>query len=216
MTVAEKILYMSADEYLAAESKASVRHEFVNGRVFAMSGATRRHNLICGNIFSVLHSFLRGNGCRPYMEAVKVHIVSANCFYYPDVMVACDTFDDNSVYTEEPVLIVEVLSPSTAATDRREKLVNYLQIPTLKEYLIVHQQRKCAVLHRRNAQGSWDSLIFETDEMVLESIPKGKLTIPLDAIYENIGSLKNAGPNMVSEELDDAYSLEEQLADIDW
>lgn len=187
MPTPDRLVYITVEEYLANEEHASLRHEYVDGRVFAMTGVTRRHNVIAGNIYSILHAHVRGSRCRAYISDVKVRVESTNSFYYPDVMVACDRFDEKSVFTASPVLIVEVLSRSTATIDRREKVLAYRQIDSLREYLIVHQKKKQAELHRKNEQGSWD--IFEYGQeadLLLESIPIGPLTFSIDAIYEDV------------------------------
>ncbi|MDZ4837564.1 MAG: Uma2 family endonuclease [Candidatus Melainabacteria bacterium] len=189
------------DKYLESEAKASVRHEYVDGTVFVMADETRRHNIIGVNIVTIVRSHLRGSPCQAYMEGVKVRIKAANCFYYPDVMVACDQGDPESVYVDEPVLIVEVLSRSTGSTDRREKLVNYMTIPTLIEYVIVHQRVKRVDVYRRNKNDNFDESILSTaDDLVLESLPNGKLMIPIEAIYENIRGIRD-GSLEVREEL---------------
>ncbi|MBX9696387.1 MAG: Uma2 family endonuclease [Cyanobacteria bacterium] len=215
---ANESLHMSVEEYLMMEESAPVRHEYVDGQVFAMSGATRRHNIITGNVFAILHAELRGSPCRPYVEAVKARIQAANCFYYPDVMVACDVFDERSVYTEEPVLIVEVLSPSTAGIDRREKLVNYRLIPTLKEYVIIHQRRKIVELYRKNSEGYWSLFKFGAGHLLeLQSLPKGTVMIEVDSIYEDAGSIGGKADLKVREESDDSYNWsEDELSDFEW
>ncbi len=187
MTAPKKLTYLTVEEYLESETNASVRREYVDGQVFAMTGATRRHNIIVGNIYSAIRTHLKGSACQAYMEAVKARAESANCFYYPDVMVACDQYDNKSVFSDSPVLVVEVLSPSTAATDRREKRVNYMKIKTLKELVFVNQSKKRVELQRRNPDGDWDVIrLLAHDELVLESLPNGILTIPMSAIYEEV------------------------------
>jgi Uma2 family endonuclease len=125
MSVPGNVAHMSVDEYLSSEEHASVRREYVDGRVFAMTGVTKRHNIIAGNIYSILRAHVRGSQCRAYISDVKVRVEAANSFYYPDVMVSCEPFDHKSVFTSTPRLIVEVLSRSTAAIDRREKVLAY-------------------------------------------------------------------------------------------
>jgi len=187
MPVPNKIAYVSAEQYLSMEERASVRHEYVGGQVFAMAGATKRHNVIALNIGSILRSHVTGSQCRAYVSDIKARVEATNSFYYPDVMVAFDKHDDSSVYTAHPVLIVEILSRSTATIDRREKVLAYRQIASLREYLIVHQTNKKAELHRRNEQGAWDILEFSHGaELQLESIPVGPLKFPIDAIYEDV------------------------------
>src|ERR1700678_3274194 len=116
-----RLLYITAEEYLTEEAHAPLKHEYVDGRVFVMTGSTLRHNIIASNIQSILRTHVRGSRCRAYIADVKVKVESTNSFYYPDVMVSCDKYDDKSVFTCNPELVVEVLSRSTAAIDRREK-----------------------------------------------------------------------------------------------
>ena len=185
MTAPKKLTYLTVEQYLESEADVAVRREYVDGQVFAMTDATRRHNIIVGNIYSAIRAHLKGSRCQAYIEAVKARIEAANCFYYPDVMVSCDAYDSKSVYSDSPVLVVEVLSPSTAATDRREKRVNYMKIKTLKELVFVHQSKQRVELQRRNLDGDWDVIrLLAHDELVLESLPNGTLAIPLSAIYE--------------------------------
>lgn len=215
MPHAAKFTYMTIEEYLEFEETSQIRHEYVDGRVFAMSGARRRHEIIAGNIFAKLHGFLSGSLCRPFIGNFKAHIKSPACFYYPDVMVACDKNDGDSVYTEEPVLIVEVLSPSTATIDRREKLTNYMKIPTLREYLIVHQRRIKVELYRRIDKSNWSMLEFGAgDEIVLESLPKGELTISVDSIYAD--AQPKGGTLTVKEEPEQYYLHPEEALALDW
>ncbi len=201
MPVPNKFMHMTVEQYLRSEATAPGRREFVDGQVFAMSGSTRRHNIIAGNIHSILRAHIRGSRCRAYMEAVKARVEAANCFYYPDVMVSCDEYDSKSVFTNSPVMIVEVLSPSTAAIDRREKRVNYMKIETLNELVIVHQKRQRIELYRRVSDGTWDVIKFGPgDDLVLESLSNGALTIPLAAIYEEVDLDSGDDGSFVNEE----------------
>lgn len=216
VTLADKVEYMSVEEYLRTEVFASVKREYVDGQVFVMSGANRKHNIIAGNIFTTLHAFLEGSPCRAFMEAFKAWVQEANCFYYPDVMVACDDAEDESVYTTEPILIVEVLSPSTAAIDRREKRINYMKILTLREYMIVHQRRRRVELYRRLPVGSWNLSVYGSgDSVSLESLPIGKLTISVDSIYRSTSTKDGA---LEDQEEDEEYHCEspEEANALDW
>ncbi|HEY9786901.1 MAG TPA: Uma2 family endonuclease [Candidatus Obscuribacterales bacterium] len=179
-------LYITADEYLKKEEASSVRHEYIDGQIFAMTGATLRHSLIVGNIYSILRSFLKGGSCRVVTNDLKVRVEATNCFYYPDVVVSCGKQDFDSVLAERPVLIVEVLSRSTSSIDRREKLLAYRQIESVREYLIVHQRRRFARLFRKNDQGHWESFDYgQGAEMMLTSIPEAAAAhVEVDAIYE--------------------------------
>jgi len=187
MPLPQKTVPMTAEDYLRNEESSPRRNEFVDGRIFAMSGGTRSHNIIAGNIYSLLRSHVRGSHCRAYMSDVKVRVEAANCFYYPDVMVSCEAYDKNSVFTACPALIVEVLSRSTAAIDRRDKVVAYRQIGSLQEYLIVAQRKQWVELHRRDPNGQWDVTEFGGGaSLVLQALPGGSLEISIDAIYEDI------------------------------
>lgn len=210
MTTPSKLLYMTAEEYLAFEERASVKHEYVDGRIFAMSGVTRRHNVIACNIYSLLRPHLRGGRCRAYVADVKVKVEPTNSFYYPDVMVSCDEYDDKSVFTDSPVLIAEVLSRSTATIDRREKVLAYRRLESLREYLIVHQRKKSVELHRKNKSGDWEIFEFgQSGELALEVLkysPAGAIRISMDEIYEDV--------NVPS--LDDGMVREEVIAEEEW
>ena len=125
---------MSVEDYLEMEKTATVRHEYVAGEVYAMTGASRRHNRIAGNVYRRLADAAAGGPCRVYMETVKLR---KDIFYYPEVMVACGSEPENPYYEDAPCLVVEVVSPSTESTDRREKLAAYKRVPGLKAYLIL-------------------------------------------------------------------------------
>jgi Uma2 family endonuclease len=215
MTVAQKFEYMTVEEYLKFEETSEVRHEYVDGRIFAMTGATRRHNIISGNIFAVVHGFLVGTPCTAFVEGMKARVEAANCFYYPDVMVSCDSNDGESLYIEEPVLVIEVLSPSTAAIVRREKLTNYMKLPTLIEYLIVHQRRRKIELYRKDVEGHWSKTEYTgEDRLVLKSLRKGELSISLNTIYEKVTHGKQ---NLEVRESEEGYYMsQEEAAVLDW
>ena len=205
MDITGKQDFISVEEYLAQEERARLKHEYLDGRVFAMSGVTRQHNTIAGNIFSALRSHLKDSPCQAFIAEVKVRVETANSLYYPDVMVACDKGHGSDQYTAEPVLLVEVLSKSTAATDRREKVTAYRQIPTLKEYLIVSQQRKQVELHRRTEDGGWEVYkLIPPTALILHSMPSGQLLLSWEAIYENV-DIPDRRDFSVHEEEDEYY-----------
>lgn len=134
-------LPITAAEYLEGERQSDVRHEFVDGRIYAMSGASVRHNQICGEIYSTLKNHLRGGPCRTFIEAVKVEIADdlSENYYYPDVFVTCEPADDDSHVVRQPTLMIEVLSPSTSRNDRGDKLANYKRIPSVEEIVYIEQ-----------------------------------------------------------------------------
>jgi Uma2 family endonuclease len=129
---------LTVEEYLQLEESATVRHEYVGGEIFAMVGATKRQNRIVGNIFARLWGVARGGDCRVYSEGVKLR-VAEDVIYYPDVMVACGPEGEDPLVEDDPCLVVEVVSPRTETTDRREKLAAYKRMPGLRAYLIVAQ-----------------------------------------------------------------------------
>ena len=206
--------YLTEDEYLKFEESSAIKHEYVDGRIYAMSGASRRHSRIQGNIFAALHRLLDGGPCRPYMENMKVKISAANCYYYPDVMVVCQGLDDlEQQYEDSPALIIEVLSRSTSAVDRREKFNNYTRLVSLQEYLLVHQQRRKVELFRRNHDDDWDEYVFHaTDTVVFKSLP-GEICISMDAIYRDLAEGKNL---TLKEEVPHYLLSDNDLHELSW
>jgi Uma2 family endonuclease len=156
MAVPQPKAPFSADDFLAWDATQTERHEFVNGEVFAMAGGEDRHASVSGNLFAALHSHLKGSRCRVYMNDVKLQVAAANAFFYPDVFVTCSERDAASrLVKQEPLLVVEVLSPSTAAHDRGDKFASYRLCPTLAEYAVIDIDRRAVDLFRKNAEGLW-------------------------------------------------------------
>ena len=180
---------MSEADYLEFEERAKTRHEFVDGYVFAMTGASQAHSVICTNLLMLIQSSLKGTPCFAHVHDLKVHIKSKRAYYYPDILVSCEPIEPKNIFVNTPVLIVEVLSPSTSATDRREKLIAYQQVQSLKEYMIVWQDRKKIELFRRSENDSWETFEFGgLEELVLESLPHGTTKIPIADIYERLNT----------------------------
>lgn len=171
-------------QYLESEKNGTVRHEYLDGEVYAMSGASKRHNLISINLITQLRERLRGGPCQVFIVDVKVFIEPLNFFYYPDIVVACDPEDNDDYFVRRPVLVVEVESPSTAAIDRREKLMAYRKVDSLREYLRLSQDSISAEVHRRDDNGVWWSEEVAADsELRLESVG---LSVALSALYEGV------------------------------
>lgn len=171
------------DEYLAFEEASEARHELINGALFAMSGGTDRHNLITGNLFLRIAGPLLGK-CQTFQGQMKLRVnhAAGGDGYYPDIMVSCAPTDRERLYRQEPVLLIEVLSPSTERADRGDKLVNYLQIPSLQEYVLVAQDVPQVELMRRRQ--AWNpEFLFMPDTLVLESVG---LTVPVTSIYQTL------------------------------
>jgi Uma2 family endonuclease len=155
--VASRVPLLSPEEYLAWEEKAEVRHEYIDGEVFAMAGSSDDHATIVGNVFVVLSPFARGRGCRIYPQDVKAQIHDQSRYYYPDLLVTCDPRDREDKYVKRHYkLIVEVLSESTEAFDRGKKFEDYRRSESLEEYLLVAQDRLAVDVFRRNGLGKWE------------------------------------------------------------
>ncbi|WP_448206031.1 Uma2 family endonuclease [Azospirillum sp. sgz302134] len=171
--------WISPEEYLAAERVAEVPHEYVDGEVFAMVGASRRHNQIAGTIYTAMRQVARRRGCEAFIGDVKVRVEAANAYYYPDVVATCARGDDDPYVVHAPTVIVEVLSDSTEAIDRREKRANYQTIPSLREFVLVSQNEPLVEIYRRRP-GGWMAEVATEGEVVLESLDA---TLSLDDLY---------------------------------
>lgn len=186
--VAEKIR-MSEAEYLEWESRAKDKHEYVDGEIFAMAGATERHNQVAGNLFFHLRQATRGRSCRVFMSDMKLRIANYPTYYYPDVMLICDARDDDPLYKTAPCLIAEVLSPSTASTDQREKWLCYRDIPSLRYYLLAEINSPSVRLLSRVDGDRWVEQILDREDRVQIACGDIRLTLSLDDLYEDTGLL---------------------------
>lgn len=189
METAQSPAFLTAEEYLAGEPRSEVRHEYLGGVVYAMAGASAEHNIISLNLAAALRSHLRGRPCATFMADVKVRLRVANddIFYYPDIMVDCDARDTDRYFKRYPKVLIEVLSPDTERTDRREKFLCYTQIETLQEYVLVAQDKREITVYRR--EKSWQPEILNSagQELRLSSL---EFAMPLEGVYEgvNLGS----------------------------
>ena len=155
------------DDYLAWEQEQSGRNEYVDGEVFAMSGASDAHGTTALNLAALLHAALRGKPCKPFIADMKVHVEAANSFFYPDILVTCDPRDrapEASHVKHHPVLIVEVLSPTTEAYDRGNKFAAYRGLASLQEYVLVSTEQRRIEVFRRDETGHWVLYPFALDE----------------------------------------------------
>ena len=176
--------YLSVADYLAGERDADVRHEYVDGQIYAMAGASDRHNRIAGNFFIRLSLHLDGGECEPFMSDMKVKVDPA-LYYYPDVVVTCDPPGGDRYTRSEPRLIVEVLSPSTERVDRTEKLHAYRRVESLREYVLVSQDMTLVELHRRGEGDEWTGEVFTglEEQITLDSVG---LSLSLSDVYRNV------------------------------
>ena len=190
MGVAKLRTKISVEDYLKAEEVSPVKHEFVEGEVYAMAGTSDRHNLIAGDLYALLLVRLRDSPCQPFFGDIKVQ-VSRSVVYYPDVLVTCEEEIESPYFRNNPKLIIEVTSPSTRQIDRREKLLFYLQMLRVQEYVIVEQHKMSVEVHRRQPNGGWITYFFTeaSDVVELESVG---LSFPLPDIYRRVKLDKNA------------------------
>ncbi|SJM94707.1 conserved hypothetical protein [Crenothrix polyspora] len=186
MTTLRKITYLSEQEYLVAELTANVRHEYIDGQIYAMAGASENHNRIAGNVFFQLRAAARGGHCGVFMSDMKLKIAWQKAYYYPDVMLACHRQDDGEHFKQQPCLIAEVLSPSTNKTDRREKLWAYQKIPSLRYYLLVSANRENVEYFVRNSQDEWQSALLEAHETITVECENYQAVLSLTDIYEDV------------------------------
>ena len=176
---------LSAVDYLAREMTASVRHEYVDGHAYALSGASLRHGSLVTNFVAQTHlSARRRPPCRVFSQSVKVHVSARNSFYYPDVVATCEVGTREEYVVREPCFIIEVLSPSTASIDRREKRMAYATLDSLEQYVVVDQDRMRADVYCRGSKGWNLSILREPQEVVQLTCLDCALT--LEQIYAGI------------------------------
>ncbi len=174
----------SVEDYLETEKISPVKREFVKGEVYAMAGTSDKHNLITGDLYAALLTHLRDSDCQPFFGDIKVR-VTKNVYYYPDVLVSCEEDPENPYFRNAPILIIEVTSPSTETTDRREKLLFYQQMPSVQEYVIVSQAKIGVEIHRRQPDGRWITYYFDHEDKEIELQSVG-LTVALAEIYRRV------------------------------
>jgi Uma2 family endonuclease len=165
---AAKIPAFTANDYLAWEPLQTERHEFVDGEVFAMAGAEDRHVTATMNIAFALRQHLAGSACKTYMSDMRLQVAASNSYFYPDVLVTCSAQDAASPQIKsEPTLLVEVLSPSTAAYDRGVKFSHYRNLPSLREYVLIDLDTRCTDVYRKGTDGLWVLHPFGVNQTVL-------------------------------------------------
>lgn len=182
------ISYISESDYLEAERRAQTKSEYLAGQVFAMAGASRVHNRITFNLGGQLYAALRGRTCEAYVGDMRVKVQAASAYFYPDVVIVCgqpqfeDEQEDNLL---NPTVVIEVLSPSTEDFDRTEKFFAYQRLDSLREYLLVSQDKVCVEHFIRQPDGQWLKRAYTLMEQVvhLESV---NIDLPVQAIYEGI------------------------------
>jgi len=182
----EEPLFMTWEEYLAFEEQSPYRHEYVNGTVHAMSGASLAHNRIAQELVVAFRTHLRGGPCEPFFLEAKLEIRAGSdqIMYYPDVMVSCRPEDRSDQVVRNPKLVVEILSKSTQHIDRREKAMTYQRVEAIEEYVLLAQNQPRVIAHRRAEE--WRPILYSGMDTRVEFRSIG-LQLPLAQIYE--GSL---------------------------
>lgn len=185
MVANPQLQYMSPQEYLEWEKTQELRYEYIDGKVFAITGGTIPHNRIACNLGTELDGFLAEKGCDFYISDVKVQVSESGPYHYPDVVVTCDDGDKEAIdMIRYPCLIVEVLSPSTEAFDRGKKFTRYRQSNTLQEYVLIESDEIAVECFRRNDEGLWVLHTYgEGDTLTLESVG---ISIPVEKLYRRV------------------------------
>jgi Uma2 family endonuclease len=184
MQTALKDDFVAVTDYLTAEETSDIRHEYLGGLVYAMAGETRAHNQIVQNLLLAIQARLKGGPCKIYMSDIRVNFDLRNdeYYYYPDIVVTCDSRDTHPRFIRYPKLIIEVLSKSTERVDKREKFFAYTTIESLEEYVLIAQETRGATIFRRS--NGWRSeKIGLRSSLELSSV---QLTLPMARVYEGI------------------------------
>lgn len=183
--IANQIPHLSPAEYLEWEEKSEIKHEYMDGEIYAMAGSSDDHAAIVSNVIMTLGPHLRGSGCRLYPQDIKAKMNHRNRYYYPDLMVTCDDRDKLDRYVKRYYkLIIEVLSESTEAFDRGQKFEDYRRSPSLEEYVLISQHRMNVEVYRRNAADRWELQAYHAgDRVELISL---NLTFAIEDLYEEI------------------------------
>jgi Uma2 family endonuclease len=186
MSAAQKLNLIAVEDYLAGELTSPVKHEYLGGVVYAMTGGTNVHHMITGNIYHTLRNRLRGAKCLPFNSDTKlrVRLPTHWRFYYPDCSVICRPNPPNDTYQDDPSIVFEVISKSSRRTDGGEKKDGYLTIPALSAYVMVEQSLAKVVVHRRTESGFVPEVYEGLDSVI--PLPEINVELPLAEIYEGI------------------------------
>jgi len=177
-----KTHYMTEQEYLDSEKLREIRHEYIDGEIYAMSGGKLNHQRLISRLVQQIGNHLEGTPCEVFSSDIKVRADAGNKYFYPDVLVSCNNEDGDSVFTESPRLIVEVLSKSTRKYDKTFKRICYQAIPSLEEYVLIEQDHVEIEVCRKSQ--NWKSeFYFIDDEITFDSID---LTLPVLDIYKRV------------------------------
>ncbi|MEO5858767.1 MAG: Uma2 family endonuclease [Pyrinomonadaceae bacterium] len=186
MSAVPKPIY-NADQYLTLEQGAEYRSQFYFGEIFAMAGASRRHNVVSANVLASIHAQLKGRSCEVYQNDMRVK-VNADFYTYPDIVIVCgepQIEKKNGENLLDPAVLIEVLSPSTEKFDRGDKFRFYRLMPSLKEYVLVSQDRVNVEHYFRQEDNSWLFTVLNDEGDVLE-LPSVSCSVNLKDIYDKV------------------------------
>lgn len=187
---APKYNYVSPEDYLKMERSSQEKHQYYKGEIYAMSGASLRHNIIAKNINGIVIPFLKGKGCDMFGSDLRIYIPENSLYTYPDFSIICgkpETTDPEKDTVTNPSVIIEILSPSTKDYDRGSKFHLYRSIKTLKEYILIDSTSVSIELFIRRENESWILTEFKllTDSFVISTI---SLTLQLSDVYEDVST----------------------------
>jgi len=196
------------DEYLALERESDARLEFWDGEVFAMSGGTLGHERIMGNTFDLFRVQLRASECTVFGSNMQIKVPTAPPYRYADGSVVCgkvevERFNANDLLLN-PILVYEVLSPSTEAYDRGDKFTHYKSIPSLREYLLIAQHRPHVTHYLKQGDGTWSYTEVNGLEGIIE-FPSLGVTLKLSDIYLSVEFDSGSGPTAMLSEKFESY-----------
>ena len=188
MTLRQPKTGYTPEEYLTIEREAEFKSEYFDGEMFAMTGASRKHNLISLNVAANLHNRLKNSSCEVYTNDMRVKVSLTGLYTYPDIVIVCDTpeFEDSELDTLiNPLVIIEVLSPSTENYDRGRKFQNYRTIPSLAEYIMISQNRYYIEHFTRQSDNTW--LFRETgDKAGVIQIASVECELTIEEMYAKV------------------------------
>lgn len=181
---AETVPYISVEDYLAGELRSEVRHEYFDGMVTAMAGASDNHEIVATNFLVALHAHLRGKPCRVYKDGMKLRlrVMDSDLFYYPDVMVTCQPSDNDPYFRKQPLLLGEVLS-GDENKDLVEKFLAYQRIETLEEYVVLSQNPEAPQVRIFRRESGWEPGEIHTDPAAQFTLRSVGLTLKLGDLY---------------------------------
>ena len=186
MSTVRKIDFITVEDFLAGEQESAVKHEYVAGRIYAMSETQNAHNIIASSVLGSMGQQLQGKPCRAFNSDTKIRVRMSNQtrFYYPDASVICRPNPQSDVFQDLPSVIVEVLSESTRRIDDGEKREVYLTIPSLTHYILLEQSAIGAVVYERGSAGFERRVLTELTDSI--PLPELHISLSLAAVYDGI------------------------------